>query len=589
MSDNTVNQLKPYVEFGFNRDADWPTLTINVPTKRDIVAMTVVSLLQSIFGEIEYNVRVRFLIGKSNIDQARSILATYWYDEESNNQHRNPKSAFIFVDADQTFTLDDIKRLTTTKGDVVCGIYANSSGIMACRPLDYNQVVNLGEGELEAGATGFMLFRYDILNRVAEHLGHKRYLVASPFANIIPFFTQTFINHEINEIPVDDWLGEDYGFCHKVRSVGGVIRGFISPTLGHATTFVRTIPVPSFKAMMSERFITYLAPGPVLWNPADDDLGGSELAIRELSKRWAKMEYKVVVYTTVREPMVHDNVMYVPINRVPLDVLHNILICWRRGAVRMLSQIHARRVIVDYHDEITESPMMHSNVINRFMVKSEFHRKQLQSIIDPYMRKLIRVVPNGIDRSLIESPLNIDLSTRAKNKVLYASSYTRGLMVLLTEVMPIVWKKGHQVEVHIYYGRAMLSPEENKKFDELFKHPLVKEHSRVSRDQLFKIRQEFRVHCYPVCNGEIDCMSVRESALAGCVPVVSKNKVFENNERQYVRRVELNNHRAMASEVIKLLTDDQYFTNVQQKVYQKAKDCSLNWDQVSDLWSKELE
>ena len=581
-------QLKPYVEFGINRDPSWPSLTINIPTKRDIVALTVVSLLQSMFSELEFNIRLRLLIGKSNIDQARSILATYWYDEERNRQNRNPKSAFMFIDADQTFTVDDIKRITTMDGDVICGIYANNSGSMTCRPVDYNQVANLGEGELEAGATGFMLFRYDILDKVAEYLGHKRYLVASPFVNIIPFFSQTFIRHEINEVPVDDWLGEDYGFCHKVSEVGGTIRGFISPTLGHALATVRTLPVPSFKASMSSQFITYLAPGPIMWNPTDNNLGGSELAVRELSKRWASMGFKVVVYTNVREPAIYGEVMYVPVNRVPLDVLHNILICWRSGAIRMLSQIHARRVILDYHDEITESPMTVGNVINRMMVKSEFHRNQLQRRVDPLMKSLIRVIPNGIEREFIEHPLNTNVSTRSRNKVLYASSYTRGLETLITEVMPLIWNRGHQVEVHIYYGRSLLHPDIIKKFDKLFDHPLIKEHKRIDRQQLFKIRSEFRVHCYPICDSEVDCLSVRESALAGCVPVVSKNKVFETNEREYVERVEMNNYKSLADKVIKLLTDDVYFTTVQRRLYQKAKQTSHDWDRVAKLWKDEL-
>lgn len=579
--------VKPYIEFSIHRHNSWPMLTVNIPTKRDIVAQTVVSLLQSMFSDLEYNINLRFMIGKSNIDQARSILATYWYDEQANNQNRDPRSAFMFLDSDQTFTVTDVKRLTTIEADVVCGIYANNQGTMTCRPIDYNQVANLGEGELEAGATGFMLFRYPILNNVAERLGHKRYLVTSMFKTIIPFFRQTFTTSDIFGQQVNDWLGEDYGFCHMVRQVGGVVRGFISPTLGHVLTGVRLLPVPTFQTTLPSNYITYLAPGPP-WSPTDQDLGGSELAVRELTRRWAMRGFQAIIYAGVREPTKFGDVIYLPYHQVRTDVLYNILICWRTAAIHTLDKIHARRVIADFHDPIVSSPMNYSNNINYYMVKSEFHQRQLLPLLDPLLHNLVKIVPNGLDREFIDHPLSTTLTTRTTNKILYASSYVRGLTTLITKVMPLIWDRGHRVEVHIYYGRALLTEQQNREFDTLFNHPLVKEHGRVNRRELFRIRESFRVHCYPDCHSETDCLSVKESILAGCVPVVSKNCVFTTDERQYVQRIDQGDHRAMAEEVLKLLHDDQYFQNVQQRLHQKATEQVLDWDRVVQLWDNGL-
>lgn len=578
---------KPYVEFGLQRDPTWPTLTVNIPTRRDLVAQTVINLLQSLFCDVEYNVHLRFMIGKSNIDQARSILATYWYDEQETNPNRDPRDAFMFLDSDQTFTPDDLKRLLRTEGDVVCGVYANNLGSMTCRPVDFNQLANLGEGELEAGATGFMLFRFPILDKVAELLGRKRYLVASMFKTVIPFFSQTFTTSDIFGQQVDDWLGEDYGFCHKVRQVGGVVRGFISPTLGHVLSGVRTLPLPTFQQALPSRYITVLAPGPP-WSPSDQDLGGSELAIRELAQRWATMNFRVLVYAGVKEPVNLGEVIFLPYQQIQSDVLHNILVCWRYGAVYALDKVHARRVIADFHDCFVDRPMVYGNVINRYMVKSEFHRRQLLPLLDPLLHNLVKVVPNGLEREFIDHPLNTALAARAPDKVLYASSYVRGLTTLIREVMPLIWDRGHRVEVHIYYGRALLTEQQNREFDALFNHPLVKEHGRVSRRELFRLRESFRVHCYPDCDFETDCLSVKESILAGCVPVVSKNCVFATDERQYAQRIERGDHRAMAEEVLKLLHDDQYFREVQRRLHQRAKEQVLDWDQVAKLWDNEL-
>ena len=56
------------------------TLTIALPTKSSIQATTVMSLLSTLTQVGEYKIQLVILPGKSNIDQARSILITNWYD-----------------------------------------------------------------------------------------------------------------------------------------------------------------------------------------------------------------------------------------------------------------------------------------------------------------------------------------------------------------------------------------------------------------------------------------------------------------------------------------------------------------------------
>ena len=75
-------------------------LTIAITTKLSINASTILSLFQSLNNKSldVLNINVNIIAGKSNIDQARSILITRWYDSSADDD------MFMFLDSDQTFT-----------------------------------------------------------------------------------------------------------------------------------------------------------------------------------------------------------------------------------------------------------------------------------------------------------------------------------------------------------------------------------------------------------------------------------------------------------------------------------------------------
>src|SRR4051794_22648848 len=98
-----------------------PALQLSMPVLRDVHAKTVLCL----FGELprlRYPGRVRILEGLSNLDLARSILLTEWYDQASDDD------LFLFVDADQTFTAEDVHGLIDLGGDVAVGACVSRRG-----------------------------------------------------------------------------------------------------------------------------------------------------------------------------------------------------------------------------------------------------------------------------------------------------------------------------------------------------------------------------------------------------------------------------------------------------------------------------
>ena len=68
-------------------------LHLAIPTKCSIHANTMLSLERSIeYFNKEYKITRKYLAGKSNIDQARSIMITEWYDSADNDD------LFMFID-----------------------------------------------------------------------------------------------------------------------------------------------------------------------------------------------------------------------------------------------------------------------------------------------------------------------------------------------------------------------------------------------------------------------------------------------------------------------------------------------------------
>jgi len=83
-----------------------PTLRICVPAKTHVNTKFCMSLMaaeKQVFEATGYTPDVKFMMGKSNIDQARSMLATDFYKECTDDD------IMLFIDSDHIFSIEDIK------------------------------------------------------------------------------------------------------------------------------------------------------------------------------------------------------------------------------------------------------------------------------------------------------------------------------------------------------------------------------------------------------------------------------------------------------------------------------------------------
>lgn len=222
-----------------------PTLLIAFPAKFQIharFAMTLMNVVEELRKcQNEWNIRTHYILGKSNLSHARSIMVTEWYDDPKTQDD----DGFFFIDTDHTFTAEDILRVIRQTGDLNAGIYCNRNRDPTCFPLAGGFGEQSENIPLKYAATGFLFFKKAALRKIHDWMrnveGLDRLMICD-FPNhvegrTIPFF------HAVIEPPRESdgkrfWLGEDFSFSYRAIQAGLKIRGCITYTLGHEIPYV---------------------------------------------------------------------------------------------------------------------------------------------------------------------------------------------------------------------------------------------------------------------------------------------------------------------------------------------------------------
>lgn len=112
-------------------------------------------------------------------------------------------------------------------------------------------------------------------------------------------------------------------------------------------------------------------------------------------------------------------------------------------------------------------------------------------------------------------------------KLIYKSSYDRGLEHLLN-MWPEIKKEVPEATLDVYYGwnlfdKGHANNPQMMKWKELMvslmKQDGIKEHGRVSKDELDKATAMADIWAYPTHFGETNCITALDSQKLGCVPV----------------------------------------------------------------------
>lgn len=524
-----------------------------------------------------YEIRANRLIGKSNLPHARSIMLSNWYLRAEQGD------LFMFIDTDQTFSAYDIVKVIGQTSDLRAGIYGNRAN----KPTSLSSTpLNLPTNNpLEFAATGFLCITYYAAQKIHEYMknqeGVDTVIISDNHpieGSVIPFFQPVFAELKPGKVY---WLGEDFSFSYRAKQAGLTIMGAVTGTIGHEIPII-----VNYKCENSDRpkIVYFCGPSAVQFSPTIQNLGGSEQAVVYLSQALYKLGYDITVYGNVF-PGDYGGVFYRNFREFDPDQSDAIVILWRRYGLMVLPQLIAKQIIIDLHDP-TDPKFLHPQLIKEkkatICVKSNYHR----SLYPHHPDEQFKIIPNGLQ---IERLNSISINRpRKSNKFCYTSSYDRGLVPILKYMWPHIRESIPDATLEIHYGNNLLPEPVKRELEPLLKQAGVTDYGRSNYENVVRVRQESLAQLYVSPSPlEIDCLSIREAAYVGCIPIISNHAVFPERSGIHVNG-DANSESTQlegAKQAVALyhLSDDK--REIIMKTM-KESPLNLNWDDIAQHWIK---
>lgn len=350
------------------------------------------------------------------------------------------------------------------------------------------------------------------------------------------------------------------------------------------------------------------------WNPkiaAEKGVGGSEEAVIELARRWAKNGWRVTVFNNCghqgyTEPVVRAKgngratVEYRPFWEYNYRDRVDVLILWRHPLVAGYGP-NAGTVLLDLHDVVSQDEFLEERMahVDKVFVKTQAHADLFPKIAD----KLV-IVPNGINPADLGGGEPVE---RDPNLIINTSSPDRSLSALL-DIYEKVKAEVPEARLKWAYGWTVFDSVhgENKHYME-WKAKMqarmqelgVEELGRIPTKEVARLYQEGHVFLYPTEFYEIFCISAVKAQAAGCELVTSDFAALKEVVKWGVKIhsgktqedwsppykfdfAQTDNHDAYALQVVKALrapaADSAY------KLEQLA--AAYDWDRVAVEWER---
>jgi hypothetical protein len=377
----------------------------------------------------------------------------------------------------------------------------------------------------------------------------------------------------------------------------------INPTLYEVTDHPITSYIPSkiFNNMKSLFYKEEESPYDIVyytgcfnkpWSPLDKSLGGSEQAIVHLSESWAKKGLKVAVYTDLlsKNDLTNNLVDYKNWKTLPFNHNFKTIILWRSNGFISGApfNIKAKKILWDLHDNFANQEQLitcynkYSFKINKILLKSNYHLKEFNNYFKVSLKEdKYVIIPNGI---LIDKfSHNLDRVERNPYRFCYVSYYTRGLMHIIKNIWYIIKQIEPRAELHLYYGMEMFDDENLKnQLRILTAFPGVIDHGRQPIEIIVREKYMSSFQLYITnTNSEIDCISIRESLVAGCIPLISNFGVFAEREGIHFDLKETDEEMKNIAYNICKLFQDQKKLNILRDVFKKSETI-ISWSNIAN-------
>ena len=160
------------------------------------------------------------------------------------------------------------------------------------------------------------------------------------------------------------------------------------------------------------------------------------------------------------------------------------------------------------------------------MVKSKFHLEELTKLLGPISN--YKIIPNGVRLEEFENDYNVK---RNPYRFCFSSNYDWGLEFIITGIFPIIKKLEPRAEFHIYGGMDDRPDYFREKITKLLSNVGICDHGKQSYEIIAREKHLSTFHLY-IANiiNEIDAVDIKESIVAGCIPITAKFGVFLETE-----------------------------------------------------------
>jgi glycosyltransferase involved in cell wall biosynthesis len=287
------------------------------------------------------------------------------------------------------------------------------------------------------------------------------------------------------------------------------------------------------------------------WDPlsVNSGIAGSEEAIIYTSEELVRLGYLVSVYANPSKyslwSLPCSNPIYKPadsfFNEAKPDRPFDIVIHWRNSNFDKVKAKYPGALIIYWpHDCCTYSFSVEN--LDACLFLSEYQRNDYINQIPKMSPIMYTMCGNGFDLSHFnDNDNNLKPNMSEENggrfSCMYASSYSRGLKILLT-IWPDVRREYPQATLDIYYGRETWGILKQDQLDEIvamivkLKNQGVREKGKIGHKALAEAFQRHSLLTYPCSDlSETYCITVVKSQAAGCIPVTTNMGALKETTR----------------------------------------------------------
>lgn len=380
------------------------------------------------------------------------------------------------------------------------------------------------------------------------------------------------------------------GQQHKIRSLIASV-----PTQLEDNPFILQLKHDLFppKDWNKKEIAFYCGPQFTPWDPTslegkgESFVGGSEEAVIYLTREFAKLGWKVVVYADPIKEGVYSGVEYLSHYKFNPKDNFNVLVFWRAiGWVDM--NCKAEQIYLWCHDVQNPAEYTKERVekLTKIIVLSQAQRENVPDVPD----EKFMISSNGYFEHLPK--------VKPKNNskwCIYASSYDRGLENLLN-IWADVKKEVPEAELHIFYGWKLFAhfyqgnPERMswmRKMNDLMKQDGITHHDRVTQPKLEEWTKKCGVWTYPSHFYEINCIGAIKAQLWGAVPVTTKFAALKETV-QYGKKIdgEIYENFALSPKLLKKYKEELILALKDEEWQKKEREKMIPWAREKYSWKK---